>query len=175
MFTLHWKSLPFCQPPFISRTLSPWQSLVHPLFPPFVSFFWFHTKWNMKSLSFFVWLISLSKMPFNYVKNRFNIKLYIYIYFWGGAFLCLFIEMKVKAKVTQSCLTLCELRDCSLPGSSVHGILQTKTLEWVAIPFSRGSSQPRDWTQFLCISDWFITVWATREAQVRYFMLNVLS
>ena len=42
--------------------------------------------------------------------------------------------------IAQSCLTLCYPMDCSLPGSSVHGILQAKTLEWVAIPFSRGSS-----------------------------------
>ena len=41
---------------------------------------------------------------------------------------------------TQSCLTLCDPTDCSPPGSSVHGILQARTLEWVAIPFSRGSS-----------------------------------
>ena len=46
--------------------------------------------------------------------------------------------------VTQSCLTLCDLMDRSPPGISVHGILQTRILEWVAIPFSRGSSQPRD-------------------------------
>ena len=46
--------------------------------------------------------------------------------------------------VVQSCLTLCNLMDCSLPGSSVHGILQARLLEWVAIFFSRGSSQPRD-------------------------------
>ena len=45
------------------------------------------------------------------------------------------------------CLTLCEPMDCSPPGSSVRGILQARILEWVAIPFSRGSSQPRDWTQ----------------------------
>ena len=51
--------------------------------------------------------------------------------------------MKVKVKVTQSCLTLCDPMDSSLPGFSVHGILQTRTLEWVAIPFSRGFSQPR--------------------------------
>ena len=49
----------------------------------------------------------------------------------------------------QSYLTLCDTMDCSLPGSSVHGILQARILEWVAISFSRGSSQPRDWT---CIS-----------------------
>ena len=46
-----------------------------------------------------------------------------------------------------------------------HGILQTRILEWVAIPFSRGSSQPRDRTQVSCISGEFFTLWATREAQ----------
>ena len=48
--------------------------------------------------------------------------------------------------VAQSCLILCDLMDCSLLGSSVHGILQARTLE-LAIPFSRGSSQPRDCTR----------------------------
>ena len=48
--------------------------------------------------------------------------------------------------VPQLCLTLWDPMDCSPPGSSVHGILQARTLEWVAMPFSRGSSQPRDWT-----------------------------
>ena len=51
---------------------------------------------------------------------------------------------KVKVLVTQSSQTLCDPMDCSLPGSSVHGILQTRILEWVAISFSRGSSQLRD-------------------------------
>ena len=46
--------------------------------------------------------------------------------------------------VAQSCPTLCKPVGCSLPGSSVHGILQTRILQWVAMPFSRGSSQPRD-------------------------------
>ena len=46
--------------------------------------------------------------------------------------------------VTQSCLTLCNPMDCSLPGSSVHGIFQAGVLEWVAISFSRRSSQPKD-------------------------------
>ena len=50
------------------------------------------------------------------------------------------------AQSLQQCLTLCDPMDCSLPGSSVHGILQAKILEWVAIPFSRGSSQPRERT-----------------------------
>ena len=48
--------------------------------------------------------------------------------------------------VTQSYLTLCDPMDCSLPGSSVHGILQARIVEWVAMPFSRVSSWPRDWT-----------------------------
>ena len=52
----------------------------------------------------------------------------------------------MKVKVTQSCLTFCDPIDCSLPGSSVHGIRQARILEWVAIPFSRGSSQPMDRT-----------------------------
>ena len=46
--------------------------------------------------------------------------------------------------VTQSCLTLCDLMGCSPPGSSVHGVLQARILEWVVIPFSRGSFRPRD-------------------------------
>ena len=50
------------------------------------------------------------------------------------------------AKSLHWCLILYDLMDCSLPGSSVHGILQARILEWVAISFSRGSSWPRDWT-----------------------------
>ena len=50
----------------------------------------------------------------------------------------------MKVKVTQSCPTLCNPINYSLLGSSVHGILQARILEWVAIPFSRGSSQLRD-------------------------------
>ena len=58
--------------------------------------------------------------------------------------------------VTQSCLTLCDAKDCSLSGSSVHGILQAGILEWIAIPFFRGSSQPRDQTPVPCIAGQFI-------------------
>ena len=49
-----------------------------------------------------------------------------------------------ESEVAQLCLTLCDPMDCSLPGSSIHGIFQARILEWVAISFSRGSSQPRD-------------------------------
>ena len=63
----------------------------------------------------------------------------------------------MHAKLLQSCLTLCDSVDCSLPVSSVHGILQAKILEWVAIPFFRGSSQPRDQicvSYISCIGRW---------------------
>ena len=70
--------------------------------------------------------------------------------------------------VTQSCPALCDPMDCSPPGSSVHGILQARILEWVAIPFSRGSSQPRNRTQVSCIAGRFFTIWATREVQQTY-------
>ena len=56
-------------------------------------------------------------------------------------------KKKDESEVAQSCLTLCNHMDCSLPGSSIHGIFQATVLEWVAISFSRGSSQPRDRTQ----------------------------
>ena len=71
---------------------------------------------------------------------------------------------KVKVLVPQWCLTLHCSVDCSLPGSSVHGILQARTLEWVAIPFSRGSSRPRNQTWVSCIAGRFFTDWATRES-----------
>ena len=56
--------------------------------------------------------------------------------------------------VTQSCQNLCNPIDCSLSSSSIHGILQARILEWVAIFFSRGSSQPRDQTRLLCFLHW---------------------
>ena len=66
----------------------------------------------------------------------------------------------MKVKVTQSCLTLFDPMDYT-----VHGILQASILEWVAFPFSRGSSQPRDRIQVSHISGRFFTSWNTREAQ----------
>ena len=73
-----------------------------------------------------------------------------------------FLYLKVKVLVTQLCPTLCDPMDYSLPGSSVHGILQTTTVEWVAIPFSRESSWPRDQAQVSCIAGSFFAVWASR-------------
>ena len=68
------------------------------------------------------------------------------------------------SSVAQSCPTLCDPMDCSPLVSSVHRILQARILEWVAIPFSRRSSQPRDWTQVSSIAGRSFTSWATREA-----------
>ena len=86
---------------------------------------------------------------------------------------CLKFEILVKsvlpscvcvctAQSLQLCPTLCNPVDCSPPGSSVHGIMQARIQEWVAIPFSRGSSWPRDWIPVSCIAGRFFTIWATR-------------
>ena len=72
--------------------------------------------------------------------------------------LFLSFHFKVQALVSQSCLTFCNPMDCSLPGSSVHGILQARILEWVAMPSSKESSQPRDQTQVSHISGGFLTI-----------------
>ena len=77
---------------------------------------------------------------------------------------CLFLPslpslfMKVKVKVAQSCMTICNPMDYT-----VHGILQDRILEWVAYPFSRGSSWPRSQTGVSCTAGGFFTSWATRE------------
>ena len=76
-------------------------------------------------------------------------------------------EKKVReteSEVDQFCPTLCDPVDCSPPGSSIHGILQARILEWVAISFSRGCSRPRDRTQVSCIAGRRFNLWATREA-----------
>ena len=73
---------------------------------------------------------------------------------------------KVKVKVIQSRPTICNPIDYT-----VHGILQARILEWVAFPFSRGSSQPRNWTQVSHIAGGFFTSWATREANYELLAL----
>ena len=72
---------------------------------------------------------------------------------------------KQASEVAQSCPTLCNPMDCSLPGFSVHGILQARILEWVTISFSRGSSQPWDRTWVSRIGGRRFNLWATREEQ----------
>ena len=74
-------------------------------------------------------------------------------------------QTKWTVKVTQSCPTLCDCIDYT-----VLGILQARILEWVAFPFSSGSSWPRNWTRVSCIGGGFFTNWAIRES--RWFWIN---
>ena len=86
-----------------------------------------------------------------------------YIIYIGNIYSVFIFHMKASyiyimyesVKVTQ---TLCDPSDRSLLGSSVHGILQARILEWVDIPFCRGSSQPKDQTQLSCIAGGFFTI-----------------
>ena len=72
--------------------------------------------------------------------------------------------------VATLCLTLCSPIDCRLPGSSVHGILQARILQWVAIPFSRVSSLSRDRTNVSWIADGFLTCEPTRKPNLDRFL-----
>ena len=86
-------------------------------------------------------------------KSLSHFELVLYMVWDSGLCCCL---------VTRLSLTLCDPTDCSPPGSSVHGILQARIVEWAAIPFCRGSSQPRDQTHVSCTEGRFFTIWASR-------------
>ena len=94
--------------------------------------------------------------------HRYTIECDLYVMHMFIMETCSFLICKVK--VAQSCPTLCDLMDCSSPGFSVNGLLQAKILEWVAIPFSRVSSQPRDGNCVSCIAGRFFTICATGGA-----------
>ena len=79
-----------------------------------------------------------------------------------------------RHSVARSCPTLCDPIDCSLPGSSVRGLFQARVLEWVAISFSRGSSQPRDWIQVSRTAGRRFTVWVTRRPGIERNRSTVL-
>ena len=81
----------------------------------------------------------------------------------------------MKVLVAWLCLTLCDPVDCSPPGFSVHGILQVRILEWLAIPFSRGSSWPRDWSHISCISGRFFTVRPTKEVPYSIYSCKIFA
>ena len=86
--------------------------------------------------------------------------------------LCVCVCVCVCVLVTQLCPTVCNSMDWTLQGFSVLEILQARMLGWGAIPFSRGSSWPRDCTQASCMAGRFLTVWDTREALYLVDMLN---
>ena len=90
-------------------------------------------------------------------------------FFWWWPFWLGYIKgskSSYRCLVAKSCPTLCDPKGCSPPGSTVHGISQVRLLECVAIPFSRGSSQPRAWTWVSCTACRFFTVWATRKPNI---------
>ena len=75
-------------------------------------------------------------------------------------------------EVAQLCPTLCDPMDCNLQGSSVHGILQARILEWVAISISRGSSQPRDRTLVAHIVGRYFTIWEREASHLVWPQVN---
>ena len=84
------------------------------------------------------------------------------------------LKSESESEVAQSCPTLCDPVGCSLPGFSVHGILQARILEWVTISFSRGSSRLGDQIQVSCIGGRGFNLWATREAlKMEYLGINL--
>ena len=89
---------------------------------------------------------------------------------WESVNIVSLTKMWMRMHVAQSCPTLCDPMDCSLPGFSIHGILQARILEWVIISFSRGSSQPWDWTWVSRIGGRHFNLWATREALMALFL-----
>ena len=104
----------------------------------------------------FSWLVYWSSLPFHpavsHILSELSIMTHLsWVALSGTGFIASLSYKTLQshcvlcAKSPQSCLTLCDRMDCSPPGFSVHGILQARILEWVAMPFSRGSSQPRDW------------------------------
>ena len=142
-------------------------------------------------------MFSKSGIHFRHVLNLKNGK-YIWALFWAwrgavlcGAGECLHLEGLVcwqeqggsalqsdafqlwaQPGYRRMCPTLCDSMNHSLLDSSVYGILQARMLEWVAISFSRGSFPPRNWTQVSCFAGRFFTIWATRQAQERRYVIN---
>ena len=91
--------------------------------------------------------------------------MFLFFKFWIFNFICKLQVCMSGFSVAKSCLTLCHSMDCTLPCSSVHGISQVRILEWVAISFSRESSQLSDGTCISCIGRQILYPWATWEAQ----------
>ena len=93
------------------------------------------SRTRLKPLSMRVYCLCNRCLPFENGSSLRDTVFCLLLYTWYVLFCCL---------VTKSCPTLCDLMGCSPPGASVHGISQAEILEWVAISFSRGSSQPRE-------------------------------
>ena len=85
---------------------------------------------------------------------------------------CVYVCVYVCVLIAQSCLALCNPTDCSPPGFSVHGILQARILEWVAIPFPRGSSLPGNQSQVSLLTGRSFNIWPTREALFQFLLVR---
>ena len=96
------------------------------------------------------WQFSISEYTWNFIVWRFFV--FVFVFPFEEPLAWDFPGFPVKVKVTQSCLTLCDPMDYA-----VHGILQARLLEWINFPFSKGSSQPWDWTQVSSIAGGFFT------------------
>ena len=135
---------------YIVLSLSP--SLLPSWFSPKVIALFFHIYQSIKLIQRYTKKISSPQPPYSLSSK--------YPVLTGNCCYSSFCEIK-WSEVTQSCPTLCDPMDCSLPGSSLHGILQARVLEWVDISFSRGSFRPRDWTWVSCIPGRHFNLWAT--------------
>ena len=131
---------------------------------PFVYLFMIHS-WADGQSGYFHLLVIVNNAAINHVCASFCVDTGFH------SFRCISRSGIASAKSLQSCLTLCHTMDCSLPGCSVHGILQARILEWVAIPSSRESSQPRDQTlTSSALVSGFLTSGTTWEAQDCWFL-----
>ena len=132
------------------------------------------SKMRKSSEGYLSWIqINCSSLPFQDITWFFSCALICMDVLGGsgsGTYVCVqslegfyYVHAFMCAKSLHLCVTLCNSLDCSPPGSSVHGILQARILEWVPTPSSRGSSQPRDWTQVSRIAGGFFTTSTTWE------------
>ena len=125
--------------------------------------------WPLWLNAFFFWELASSTTQQHLLINRNSTNKQI---MWSLIFHFLKSQWSKKSQAhahEQSCWTLCSPLDCSPPGSSVHGILQARILEWVAISSSRGSSRPGDRIHVSCVfccAGGFFTHWAIKEATV---------
>ena len=139
-----------CKPYYICFNQINLQTICLPYFS-FISRFCYLKGYNFLPILSYLHLLIHILPTVMYKKNTIlDLKIFwLIVYMWNLSFyLCVCASLR-----TQSCPTFCNsLKYCSLPGSSVHGILQARILEWVAISFSRRSFWPEDWTHVSCIS-----------------------
>ena len=136
--------------------------LVFPCIPTSVNIMWsFLLAWCRHII---IVVFALLKFALWYWNTFLNVVMLYIILMCISRFMFFGNDLLSESEVAQLCLTLWDPVDCSPPGSSVHGILQARILEWVAISFSKGSSRPRDWTRVSHIAGRCFNLWATREA-----------